>query len=116
MVNASGKVGIYSNWLPGSSDILTVGQEFEYYAESYTIEGNHSETNNTYGSVLAGSVMAQDLLKNYLPNEMRAPLPASLASAQANAKEQLLAYYASQYSNSNINDSGPLLTRILERV
>jgi uncharacterized sulfatase len=116
MVNALGKVGVYSNWLPGTANILTAGQEFEYYAENYTIEGNHSEVSNVYGSLPAGSVMAQDLLKNYVPNEMRAPLPASLASAQASAKEQLLAYYASQYSNSNINDSGLLITKVLDRV
>ena len=116
MVNAFGKVGVYSNWLPGTANILTAGQEFEYYAENYTIEGNHSEVSNVYGSLPAGSVMAQDLLKNYVPNEMRAPLPASLASAQASAKEQLLAYYASQYSNSNINDSGLLITKVLDRV
>ena len=116
MVNASGKVGVYSNWLPGTANILTAGQEFEYYAENYTIEGNHLEVSNVYGSLPAGSLMAQNLLKNYVPNEMRAPLPASLASAQASAKEQILAYYASQYSNSNINDSGLLITKVLDRV
>ena len=116
MVNASGKVGVYSNWLPGTANILTTGQEFEYYAENYTVEGNHFEIKNAYGSLSAGPLMAQVLLKNYVPNETRAPLPASLAATQANAKEQLLAYYLSQYSNSNINDSGLLITKVLDRV
>jgi uncharacterized sulfatase len=116
MVKSTGKVGVYSNWLPGTANILAEGQEYEYYGENYAIEGNHLETDNIYGSSAAGQAMAQDLLKNYVPNEMRAALPASLESAQASAKEQLLAYYSSQNSNSNINDAGMLITKVLDRV
>jgi hypothetical protein len=48
--------------------------------------------------------MAQLLLTDLVPNEMRAPLPVSLRSAQDIAKAQLVAYYATQDSDSNAND------------
>jgi len=105
MVNATGKVSIYSNWTPGTADIVIKGQEFEYYSENYNIEGNHLELDNVYSVNAVGQKMAQDLLNYYVPNEMRAPLPAFLSSVQASAKEQILAYYSSGESDSDVNDA-----------
>lgn len=47
---------------------------------------------------------AQLLLTDLAPNGMRAPLPSSLRFAQDIAKAQLVAYYATQDSDSNAND------------
>jgi uncharacterized sulfatase len=97
------KVAVYSNWIPDTVTISPIGlQQFEYY--DYATPNGAMEVDNTYAADPKGEAMARLLLTDLVPNEMRAPLPSSLRSAQDIAKAQLVAYYATQDSDSNAND------------
>ena len=103
MVTLANKVAVYSNWIPDTVTISPIGlQQFEYY--DYTTPSGAMEVDNTYATDPKGAATAQLLLTDLAPNEMRAPLPSSLRSAQDIAKAQLVAYYATQDSDSNAND------------
>ena len=104
MVTKIGKVAVYSNWDVNTANISTGGapQEFEFY--DYSTPNGQLELSNTYDSSATGQLMARTLLNNFVPNEMRAPLPSSMSAAQSNAFKAIVTYYADQYADSNAND------------
>ena len=76
-----GKLALYSNWSPGSSTVEPAGQEFELY--DYSTAAGRLELLNSAG---ASSALEEELWvtleEQALPGELRAPLPASLHTAQ----------------------------------
>ncbi|MEI7566052.1 MAG: sulfatase-like hydrolase/transferase [Burkholderiaceae bacterium] len=100
LIAENSKLGIYSNWTPGTVDIANDGrQEGEFY--DFITSDTRLELDNFYSSPAYASrvaFMKNQLINDLLPNEMRAPLPASLVSAQNSAKQQLIDYYISQQS------------------
>lgn len=85
------KLGVYANWLPGTATIDPRSVELEYY--DYATEGGRLELDNTPDDPRA-RVLLQQLLTNYLPNAMQAPLPGSLRGVSDLAREQFLAFVA----------------------
>ncbi len=100
LITKTSKLGIYSNWTPGTVDIANDGrQEGEFYDLTSSDAG--LELDNQYSSPSYAervTLMKSQLMNDLLPNEMRAPLSASLLSAQNSAKQQLIDYYISQQS------------------
>jgi len=94
MVTATAKLGIYTNWQLGTATVISGGQEHEYY--DYTTAAGLAETANTYSGNAAAASMKDKLLNQIIPNEMRAPLPSSMQTAQSKAYNTLIAYYATQ--------------------
>jgi arylsulfatase A-like enzyme len=86
------KLGLYSFWNDGSIDIVTNGNELEFYDYS-TAEGA-IENKSTPGSNLAAQYY-QTLTTEVIPNELRQPLPAALQPYQQQAIQVYLAYLQS---------------------
>ena len=86
---ATAKLGLYSNWLPGTAKIDPKTIELEFY--DYSTERGRLELDNTPDDPMA-KAMAQQLLTKYVPNAMEAPLPGSLKGVSELAKEQFLAF------------------------
>ena len=100
LITKTSKLGVYSNWTPGTVDIANDGrQEGEFYDLTSSDAG--LELDNQYSSSSYAervTLIKSQLINDLLPNEMRAPLSASLLSAQNSAKQQLIDYYISQQS------------------
>jgi len=86
----SGKYAVYSPWKDGTIEVDTSDQDFELY--DYSTSGGQLELDNVAGS---GSKLREDLsalLQNeVIPNEVRAPLPRYLKTAQ---EEGIADFYA----------------------
>ena len=84
------KLGLYANWVRGTADIAFDGTtELEYY--DYSTPGGRAETENRKHDPAAARLY-RALLKDVLPNELRAPLPSAYARAQTIAKRLYIAY------------------------
>jgi arylsulfatase A-like enzyme len=83
------KLGLYSFWNDGSIDIVTNGNELEFYDYS-AVEGA-MESKSTPRSNLAAQYY-QTLTTEVIPNELRQPLPASLRPYQQQAIQDYLSY------------------------
>lgn len=100
LITQDSKLTVYSNWTPGTVDIASDGRQQGEYYDISTPTGK-LELENLYdasGSSAKVAIMKALLLNDLVPNEMRAPLPESLRSAQEAAKQQLINYYLSQQS------------------
>jgi arylsulfatase A-like enzyme len=99
-----GKLGVYANWQPGTTNIaFDKTLETEYY--DYATPDGRAELDNTKNQAAARQLY-QQLVNDILPNELRAPLPSIYAPAQGLAKIQYLAYV--QLINTLTNDQLPL--------
>lgn len=100
LIKQNDKLGLCSNWTPGTVNIVNDGrQDGEYYDRS-TPTGR-LELDNQYstpGSAVKVAAMKNQLLNDLVPNEMRAALPASLKTPQDQSKQQIIDYYLSQQS------------------
>jgi hypothetical protein len=83
------KLGVYADWVPGTTDINPNTIELEYY--DYATPGGVLETVSTPHDPAAAALLTA-LLTDVLPNELRAALPASLVQPQTLAKTEYLAY------------------------
>ena len=79
-----GKLTLYSDWRPGSIEVEPSGQEAEFY--DYASEEGRLELSSQArsGSPLEAQLW-QTLEGTAIPDELRAPLPASLQAAQRDA-------------------------------
>lgn len=73
------KLGVYANWLPGSSQIDVTSTQLEFY--DYAFEAGRMELTNTPDDPRSSQAY-QTLLNTIIPNELQAPLPAPLRTAQ----------------------------------
>lgn len=94
LIAPQGKLALYSNWSPGTTNIETLGQEGEFY-DPHTL-GGRAETENTFNSDPVVGQMKSFLLGAVLNDELRRPLPTALHRAQSASRTQLLNYYISQ--------------------
>ena len=83
------KLGVYADWVPGTTDIAPRTIQLEYY--DYTTPGGLLETDNRNDDP-AAQLLLTALLTDVLPNELRAPLPAGFVPAQTIAKIEYLGY------------------------
>jgi arylsulfatase A-like enzyme len=88
--SAAGKLALYSNWRPNTTEVETAGQEYEFY--DYSSEAGRMEL-SSQGQ--PGAPLEEDLWQTLendaIPNELHAPLPASLQPAR---REGLAEYFA----------------------
>ena len=75
------KLGVYSNWVPGSIAIDPAGQEAELY--DYSVPLGQAEVENIAGSSALEEGLYETLMQEAIPTELRAALPASLRTAHA---------------------------------
>jgi arylsulfatase A-like enzyme len=92
-----GKLAVYSNWLPETTDLEIAGQELELY--DYSQPAGSAELTNSAG-VQGGleEELWSTLEEEALPHELRAPLPSYLRAAQ----QRGLANYASVEELENL--------------
>ena len=83
------KLGTYAQWTPGTTTLVEDTLETEFY--DYTTPEGLAELANTPNDPQAGRVL-KSLLGRFLPNEVRAPLPAPYADAQADAQQAYLEF------------------------
>jgi arylsulfatase A-like enzyme len=100
------KLGVYANWVPGTTLINPRTIELEYY--DYTTPGGLLEVDNRKDDP-AAAVLLTALLTDVLPNELRAPLPSSLVPAQTLAKNEYLVYAELVNLITNISDTTAVL-------
>ena len=81
LVTEDAKIGVYTDWAEDSDEILTEGQEVEFY--DYTTEEGRLELANTAGKDNPRFArLYQQLMTEAVPNELRAPLPDALEVAR----------------------------------
>ena len=81
LVTGDAKIGVYTDWADDSDEILSDGQEFEFY--DYTTEEGRLEMANTAGvQNMAFRDLYDELMSNAIPNELRAPLSGELEAAR----------------------------------
>jgi Sulfatase len=89
--SAAGKLALYSNWRPGTIELEGLGHESELY--DYTTEAGRLEISSQGGP---GSALEEELWATLegeaIPDELRAPLPASLRAAHRKGLARYLAY------------------------
>jgi arylsulfatase A-like enzyme len=84
------KLCIYANWRKGTTDIVVDDTlEVEYY--DYSTEGGRAEVDSTPDDPRAKGLLKR-LLKDLIPDQLRAPLPPRLRGPQALTHEHLVAY------------------------
>jgi arylsulfatase A-like enzyme len=83
------KLGVYADWVSGTTAINHRSIELEYY--DYSTPGGLLETHNRKHDPARLRLLAA-LLTDVLPNKLRAPLPARFVPAQTLAKTEYLAY------------------------
>jgi uncharacterized sulfatase len=84
------KLGVYSNWTQATTSIAMDGtMEFEFY--DYSTPGGRLELANRKRDPAAAALYSA-LLGDVLPNELRAPLPASLLGQQTVVRDRYLLY------------------------
>ncbi|MEZ4635361.1 MAG: sulfatase-like hydrolase/transferase [Caldilineaceae bacterium] len=85
---AAGKLSTYSFWQENSTQILSDGQEIECY--DYATEEGRREIDNITDADNALYTSLKSGLDDAITDELRAPLPAALQSAQTEAMIQYL--------------------------
>ncbi len=87
--DANGKLGLYSHWIPCTMGVDTAGQQVEFY--DYTAPYNNTlEMRNNNNSPRLASY--QQALAAVRQSELRAPLPAYLQTARAQAESDYMKY------------------------
>jgi uncharacterized sulfatase len=87
------KLGVYSKWIPLTSNIIPSSKELEFY--DYSTTNGQLELDNlehTHPGDPRIHSMAQYLLDNLVPNELQEPLPGALRVVQDASKLAHLAY------------------------
>ena len=87
---AAAKLGLYSDWTPGTTTLVNEGQESELY--EYSTAAGQQEIDNLApgGSALYDQLYAA-LVEDAIPNELRQPVPAYLQATQQQAYSAYLA-------------------------
>jgi uncharacterized sulfatase len=90
MRTKDGKLGIYANWQPGTTDISYDSTlDVEFY--DYSTPGGVAETDNRPNDPHSRGLYNR-LVNDLIPHELQAPLPASLQPFQDASKARLIAY------------------------
>lgn len=86
------KLGVYADWIKGTATIDPSTIELEFY--DYSTEGGQLELDNLRGDDPRAQTMLNQLITQYLPQQMEAPLPGVYGVTSALAREQFLLYVA----------------------
>lgn len=95
--SAAGKLAVYSNWRPETTEQEVAGEEYELY--DYSEPGGQAETVNSAGSQGPLEEELWNILEHdAVPRELQAPLPSGLREAQ----QRGLSNYADVEQRMNI--------------
>jgi uncharacterized sulfatase len=83
------KLGLYMNWSTGGTDLTEAGMEVEFY--DYTTEEGRQELDSQPDAPKAVDLKRR-LLGEWLPNEVRAPMPKQLAAVGEAARRRWIDY------------------------
>lgn len=83
------KLGVYSYWAPGTTREIAAGRDLEFY--DWTTPGGAAETDSQPNDPRVAQMLGQ-LLTDLVPNELQAPLPASLQAAQEASRQEYIAF------------------------
>lgn len=89
--SAAGKLTLYSNWRPDTTEVETAGQEYEFYDYS-SEEGRLELSSQGQPGAPLEEELWQTLENDAIPNELRAPLPGSLQLARHQGLAEYFAY------------------------
>jgi arylsulfatase A-like enzyme len=78
---AQGKLALYNNWIPGTTELEGSGEESELY--DYSTAQGRAELQNESDSSALGEELRAVLQDEAIPRELHAPLPLNLSEAQA---------------------------------
>ncbi len=87
--DANGKIGTYSRWKPCAMSIETASEQFEFYDYAAPYNNTLEMKNNNNSPRLAAY---QQALSTVRLSELRAPLPAYLQTARAQAESDYMNY------------------------
>jgi arylsulfatase A-like enzyme len=104
------KLGVYADWVPGTTRISPSNLELEYY--DYTTPGGLLETDNRKDDPAAIPLLVA-LLTDVLPNELQAPLPAGFVPAQTTAKTEYLGYVDLLNAITTLEDTVAILPTVV---
>ena len=104
------KLGVYADWLPGTTRIAPSTLELEYY--DYTRPGGLLEIDNRKDDPAAIPLLVA-LLTDVLPNELRAPLPRRFVPAQTIATDEYLGYVDLLNAITTIDDTVAVLPTVV---
>lgn len=92
LLTATGKLGVYCQWLPNTTELITQADEqVEYF--DYTDDPNHLEIHSDPSSPAAQQAL-QLLFAEVIPNELHGLMPIALEQTSAIARQNLLNYLA----------------------
>lgn len=97
LITPQSKLGIYSNFPPATVAASPVNQQYEYY--DYSTPNGALELANTYATDANAAGLKTLLLNQLVPNELEAPLPASLRPAHT-ASQALFAAFLVKFAHS----------------
>ncbi|MGD1056097.1 MAG: sulfatase-like hydrolase/transferase [Solirubrobacteraceae bacterium] len=89
--SAAGKLTLYSNWRPNTTEVETAGQEYEFYDYS-SVEGSLELSSQGQPGAPLEEDLWQTLENDAIPTELHAPLPASLQPARRQGLAEYFAY------------------------
>lgn len=90
MLTPQYKLNLYSHWKIASTNLDSDNQELEFY--DYSTTNGQLELNNQTSLPSAGKMLLQQLLDEYLPNEIRAAMPDALKVTQFLALQNYLTF------------------------
>lgn len=93
----AGKLGVYANWIKGTTQIDPNSLETEYY--DYGTARGRLELDTTPNSP-AAKALQRKLFNDILPNELRAPIAADLRAAQRRSERAYVRYAAERNGQS----------------
>jgi hypothetical protein len=89
MITPTGKLGVYSYWKPGTTEMAADGHQLEFY--DYTAPNGRLELNNQPNAPGAQSMYSQ-LINQYLASEIQAPMPTSLGPVARQSRQNYLSF------------------------
>ncbi len=93
LITEDAKLGVYTHWADESDEILSDGQEFEFY-DYTTAKGRLELTNTAERDNPRFTELLRHLVTEAVPNELRAPLPDALEAARRETMAGTLARIA----------------------
>ncbi|TQF66484.1 sulfatase-like hydrolase/transferase [Rhodococcus spelaei] len=102
------KVAVYSGWYGDTSMVDPSTFQYEFY--DYTTEGGRAELDNTFDDDPRAKGMAAQLMTQYLPGQLAAPLPPAYQQQSAASMTRYLTYIqaVNRYNDIQLDEQNAL--------
>ncbi|GAA4487719.1 sulfatase-like hydrolase/transferase [Rhodococcus olei] len=94
------KVAVYAHWVGNTAYLDPRTFQYEFY--DYATERGRAELDNTFDADPRAKAMAAQLMTQYLPGQLAAPLPPSFADQGAAAQARYLTYVEAINAINNV--------------